>query len=55
MPKASISYSFIIWLVYSSVTLCVVFFRFKQGKWKLKNLVEDKKEPEVIDDRQATY
>jgi MATE family multidrug resistance protein len=41
LPKADVSYSFIIWLVYSGVALSVVAIRFKQGKWKLKNLTKE--------------
>ncbi len=55
MPKASISYSFIIWLVYSSATLGIVLVRFIQGKWKLKNLVTKQNKVHAIDDGQATY
>ena len=42
LPKASVSYSFIIWIVYSATTLSVVFLRFLQGKWKLRDLTEEK-------------
>ncbi len=41
LPKANVAYSFIIWIVYSATTLTVVFFRFRHGNWKLKNLVSE--------------
>ena len=43
IPKASIIYSFIIWIVYSAIATGVIFLRFLQGKWKLKNLVSDER------------
>ncbi len=55
LPKANVAYSFIIWIVYSATALGIVLFRFLQGKWKLKNLVEEKIEIPVIDNGQPTY
>lgn len=55
LPKTNVAYSFIIWIVYSATALGIVLFRFLQGKWKLKNLVEEKIEVPVIDNGQSTY
>ncbi len=55
LPKANVAYSFIIWIAYSSTSLGIVLFRFLQGKWKLKNLVDETPTIQIIDDGQPTY
>lgn len=38
-PEASIFYAFIIWLIYSVTAASVVYFRYLQGKWKKKEIL----------------
>lgn len=55
LPKANVAYSFIIWIVYSATALTIVLSRFLNGKWKLKNLVDESKTKPQLDDVQPTY
>jgi len=48
VPKASIKVAFVIWVVYSAVAALLNILRFIQGKWKLKNILEEEKETPVL-------
>lgn len=46
-PAASVTLSFIIWLVYSALATSIFFVRFLQGKWKNLKIIEEESAPAV--------
>ena len=41
LPKAPLIYAFSIWVVYSSLSVVIMYARYRTGKWKKKNLIKE--------------
>ena len=44
LPKADISYAFLIWMIYGFFSAALIFLRFLQGKWKNTEVIVPKPE-----------
>lgn len=40
-PRSSITYAFSIWVIYSTISMGLFFYRFLQGKWKSMQIIEE--------------
>lgn len=47
-PGAPIQKAFYIFVIYSFLSMCLSYFRYKQGKWKLKQIIDDEEDSEII-------
>ena len=50
--KGGIETAFYIWIFYSCAACTLLAYRFFQGKWKKKHLIETRPLPPCVDDRQ---
>ena len=44
-PSLSITYAFLIWVIYSTISMGLFFYRFLQGKWKSMQIISETEEP----------
>lgn len=44
VPKNSIILAFVIWVLYASISMFIIYGRYRLGKWKKKQLIEEPKE-----------